>query len=97
MDVAMKMLKLLQQKLVVYDVILEGLFFYSGFAFFYHLARKQKMVATSTMINYINRDEQLHVDLFVKIYKELLEEYPEYQTAEWEQEVQAIFREALYL
>ena len=82
---------------VVYDVILEGLFFYSGFAFFYHLARKQKMVATSTMINYINRDEQLHVDLFVKIYKELLEEYPEYQTAEWEQEVQAIFREAAEL
>ncbi len=27
---------------IVYDVILEGLFFYSGFAFFYHLARNQK-------------------------------------------------------
>lgn len=40
---------------IVYDVILEGLFFYSGFAFFYHLARHQKMVASSTMINYINR------------------------------------------
>jgi ribonucleoside-diphosphate reductase beta chain len=42
-------------KSIVYDVILEGLFFYSGFAFFYNLARNQKMVATSTMINYINR------------------------------------------
>lgn len=40
---------------IVNDVILEGLFFYSGFAFFYNLARNQKMVATSTMINYINR------------------------------------------
>ena len=28
---------------IVYDVILEGLFFYSGFAFFYNLARNQKM------------------------------------------------------
>ncbi|MEK4629369.1 MAG: ribonucleotide-diphosphate reductase subunit beta [Solibacillus sp.] len=82
---------------IVYDVILEGLFFYSGFAFFYHLARKQKMVATSTMINYINRDEQLHVDLFVKIYKEILEEYPEYNSPKWEQEVQAIFKEAAEL
>lgn len=82
---------------IIYDVILEGLFFYSGFAYFYHLARKQKMVATSTMINYINRDEQLHVDLFVKIYKELLEEYPQYQTAEWESEVQSIFKEATAL
>lgn len=82
---------------IVYDVILEGLFFYSGFSFFYHLARNQKMVATSTMINYINRDEQLHVDLFVKIYKELLEEYPEYDTPERARKVEAIFREAAEL
>lgn len=82
---------------IVHDVILEGLFFYSGFAFFYHLARHQKMVATSTMINYINRDEQLHVDLFVKIYQELLEEYPEYNTPERGEEVEAIFREAAQL
>ena len=67
---------------IVYDVILEGLFFYSGFAFFYNLARNQKMVATSTMINYINRDEQLHVGLFEKIFKEVLHENPEYDTAE---------------
>lgn len=82
---------------IVYDVVLEGLFFYSGFAFFYHLARQQKMVASSTMINYINRDEQLHVDLFVKIYKELLEEYPILNTEERAVEVQAIFREAAKL
>ncbi|MCV9887226.1 ribonucleotide-diphosphate reductase subunit beta [Metabacillus halosaccharovorans] len=69
-------------KSIVYDVILEGLFFYSGFAFFYNLARNQKMVATSTMINYINRDEQIHVDLFVQIFKEVLKQYPEYDTKE---------------
>lgn len=82
---------------IVYDVILEGLFFYSGFSFFYHLARNQKMVATSTMINYINRDEQLHVDLFVKIYKEMLEQYPEYDTPERAAKVQRIFKEAAEL
>ena len=42
-------------KSIIFDVILEGLFFYSGFAFFYNLARNKKMVSTSTMINYINR------------------------------------------
>ncbi|WP_046174469.1 ribonucleotide-diphosphate reductase subunit beta [Domibacillus indicus] len=82
---------------IVYDVILEGLFFYSGFAFFYHLARHQKMVASSTMINYINRDEQLHVDLFVKIYQELLNEYPELNTPDRAEKVQAIFKEAAEL
>ncbi len=82
---------------IVYDVVLEGLFFYSGFAFFYHLARHQKMVGTSTMINYINRDEQIHVDLFVKIYLELLEEYPELNTLERKRDVEKIFKEAAEL
>jgi len=84
-------------KSIVYDVILEGLFFYSGFAFFYNLARNQKMVATSTMINYINRDEQLHVGLFEKIFKEVLNENPEQRTAELEEFVTSTFRQAAQL
>lgn len=84
-------------KSIVYDIVLEGLFFYSGFAFFYHLARNQKMVATSTMINYINRDEQIHVDLFVKIFKEVLEQYPEYHNEDLSQFVEDTFKEAARL
>ncbi|KUP06444.1 ribonucleotide-diphosphate reductase subunit beta [Bacillus coahuilensis m2-6] len=84
-------------KSCVYDVILEGLFFYSGFAFFYHLARQQKMLSSSTMINYINRDEQLHVDLFVKLFKEVLEEYPEYNTEELSRFVSKTFIKATEL
>lgn len=84
-------------KSILYDVILEGLFFYSGFAFFYNLARNQKMVATSTMINYINRDEHLHVDLFVKIFKEVLQEYPEYDTDEFSHYVEDTFNKAVEL
>ena len=82
---------------IVYDVILEGLFFYSGFAFFYNLARNQKMVGTSTMINYINRDEQLHVGLFEKIFKEILIEYPEYDSPELKEFGRATFRKAAEL
>ncbi|WP_223700857.1 ribonucleotide-diphosphate reductase subunit beta [Sutcliffiella deserti] len=82
---------------IVYDVILEGLFFYSGFAFFYHLARNQKMVGSSTMINYINRDEQIHVDLFVKIFKETLVEYPEYDNTELKSFVENTFVQAAEL
>ncbi|MRX54668.1 ribonucleotide-diphosphate reductase subunit beta [Bacillus idriensis] len=84
-------------KSIVYDVILEGLFFYSGFAFFYNLARNQKMVATSTMINYINRDEQIHVDLFVKIYRQVLAENPEQDTPELRQFAIETFRKAAEL
>ncbi|RXJ02555.1 ribonucleotide-diphosphate reductase subunit beta [Anaerobacillus alkaliphilus] len=82
---------------IVYDVILEGLNFYSGFSFFYNLARNQKMVSTSTMINYINRDEQLHVYLFSNIFKELRKEYPELNSEANDQFVQATFRRAAEL
>lgn len=84
-------------KSIIYDVILEGLFFYSGFAFFYNLARNQKMVGTSTMINYINRDEQIHVDLFVKIFKQVLVENPEQDTPELKAFAIETFRKAAEL
>lgn len=82
---------------IVYDVILEGLFFYSGFAFFYNLARNQKMLGTSTMINYINRDEQLHVGLFEKIFKEILKENPQYDTIQLKEFGTATFLKAAEL
>ena len=82
---------------IIYDVILEGLFFYSGFAFFYNLARNQKMVSTSTMINYINRDEQIHVGLFEKIYKELLNEHPSINNEAHQQFVVNTFRKGAEL
>ncbi|UOQ44428.1 ribonucleotide-diphosphate reductase subunit beta [Halobacillus salinarum] len=84
-------------KSIVYDVVLEGLFFYAGFAFFYNLARNQKMVSTSTMINYINRDEQIHVNLFARIFKETLEENPEVDKHAYLSFVTETFKEATEL
>lgn len=84
-------------KSIVFDILLEGLFFYASFAFFYDLARQGKMTASSQMINYINRDEQTHVDLFAKIFKEVLNEYPELNTKELEQFVYDTFAKAVEL
>lgn len=58
------------------SMILEGINFYSAFAYFYNLARNQKLVATSTMINYINRDEQLHTKVAADIFNFLMEDQP---------------------
>ncbi|SDM57078.1 ribonucleoside-diphosphate reductase beta chain [Fictibacillus solisalsi] len=82
---------------IVYDVVLEGLNFYTGFAFFYNLARNQKMMSTSTMINYINRDEQLHVRLFCQIFKELLKEIPELDNEETKRFVRETFKKGAEL
>lgn len=43
------------------------------------------------------KDEQLHVDLFVKIYREILAENPELDTDELRDEAIAIFRKAAEL
>ncbi|WP_181350249.1 ribonucleotide-diphosphate reductase subunit beta [Thalassobacillus sp. CUG 92003] len=82
---------------IVYDVVLEGLFFYAGFAFFYNLARNGKMVSTSTMINYINRDEQIHVSLFARIFNETLNENPEIDRARFHRFVEETFEKAAEL
>ena len=44
--------------------ILEGIYFYSGFAFFYTLARSGKMLGSAQMIRFIQRDEVTHLLLF---------------------------------
>ncbi len=44
-------------KAVIGNYILESLYFYSGFAFFYTLGRQGKMTNTVQQIKYINRDE----------------------------------------
>ena len=67
-------------KILVYSTLLEGLFFYSGFAFFYNLARQHKMVGTSTMISYINRDELEHGRYISELIRSTLAENPEYNT-----------------
>jgi len=65
---------------IVADMVLEGIFFYAGFAFFYNLARDQKMLATSQMISYIQRDEAQHAYFFGELYKQLLKDFPELDT-----------------
>lgn len=67
---------------LVADLILEGIFFYSTFAFFYNLARDQKMMGTCQMISYIQRDENQHCYFFAEVFKQLLADYPELDTKE---------------
>ncbi|WP_300410746.1 ribonucleotide-diphosphate reductase subunit beta [Lagierella sp.] len=64
------------------NFILEGIYFYSGFMFFYSLGRIGKMPGTVQEIRYINRDENSHLWLFRNIIQELRKEEPEVFTEE---------------
>ena len=62
---------------IIWNFLLESIYFYNGFAFFDTLADQWKMVATDRMINYIRRDELTHVTIFANIIKEIEKEFPE--------------------
>lgn len=69
--------KLSLVKTCIANFILEGIYFYSGFMFFYNLSRNGKMSGSAQEIRYINRDENTHLWLFRNILQELKKEEPE--------------------
>ena len=69
-------------KTIMANFILEGIYFYSGFMFFYNLERNGKMPGSAQEIRYINRDENTHLWLFRNLIKELQKEEEEIFTKE---------------
>lgn len=65
---------------LIANYILEGIYFYSGFMFFYNLGRMGKMPGSVQEIRYINRDENTHLWLFRSVILELKKEEPQYFT-----------------
>ncbi len=70
------------------NLILEGIFFFSAFLIFYNFGRQNKMPGSKEMIQFINRDEDLHVALFVNIINTIKVEQPEL----WTKELQDLIR-----
>lgn len=69
-------------RVLIANYILEGIYFYSGFMFFYNLDRNGKMQGSAQIIRYINRDENTHLWLFRSILMELQKEDPQLFTEE---------------
>jgi len=77
--------------------ILEGIYFYSGFAYIYTLARSGKMLGSAQMIRFIQRDEVTHLVLFQNLINTLRKERPDLFTEQLKTEVIAMFEEAVKL
>ena len=75
------------------NYILEGVYFYSGFMFFYNLGRNGKMPGSVQEIRYINRDENTHLWLFRNIIHELQKEEPWLFTSETIDELRMMIKE----
>ncbi len=77
------------------DYLLEGIYFYSGFAFFYALGRQDKMGGTVSLIRLIQRDENTHLALFTHILRTLAEENPDWFDAEMRAELTSMLKTAV--
>ena len=67
------------------NVILEGIYFYSAFLNFYVLKRNNKMPGSAERIQFINRDEDMHLKVFIKVVQEIKNEQPELWTPEFQE------------
>ena len=82
-------------KVLIANYILEGIYFYSGFMFFYNLSRNGKMPGSAQEIRYINRDENTHLWLFKNIILELQKEVPDMFTPDKVKVYQDMMREGV--
>ncbi|SNZ17275.1 ribonucleoside-diphosphate reductase beta chain [Natronoarchaeum philippinense] len=77
----------LLRDLVGFYVIMEGIFFYAGFAMMLGLKRQNKMVGVGEQFEYIMRDESLHVGFGVDLIEQIRAEQPDVWTDEFEAEL----------
>ena len=77
--------------------ILEGIYFYSGFAYIYTLARSGKMLGSAQMIRFIQRDEVTHLVLFKNLINTLRRDKPYLFTEQLKAEVIEMFKKAVEL
>lgn len=76
-------------KVLIANYVLESIYFYVGFMFFYNLSNKNLMMGCADEIRYINTDELTHVEFFRNIILEIKKEYPDFFN---EQDVHDLFR-----
>lgn len=83
--------------LVGYYVIMEGIFFYAGFAMMLSMRRKNKMVGIGEQFQYILRDESIHLAFGVDLINTIVQENPEIWTDEFKQSLVDTIKKAVEL
>jgi ribonucleoside-diphosphate reductase beta chain len=83
--------------LVGYYVIMEGIFFYAGFAMMLALKRQNKMVGIGEQFEYIMRDESLHLAFGCDLIATIRQEHPDAWTPAFCDDLQRLIARAVEL
>jgi ribonucleoside-diphosphate reductase beta chain len=83
--------------LVGFYVIMEGIFFYAGFAMMLALKRQNKMVGVGEQFEFIMRDESLHLAFGCDLINTIKAENPDMWTPEFQREIEGLIERAVEL
>jgi ribonucleoside-diphosphate reductase beta chain len=81
--------------LVGFYVIMEGIYFYAGFAMMLGLKRQNKMVGIGEQFEYIMRDESVHLAFGCDLINMIKKENPEIWTSEFQKELIGLIKKSV--
>lgn len=85
------------ENLIGYYVIMEGIFFYSGFVMILSFHRQNKMTGIGEQFQYILRDETIHLNFGIDLINGIKAENPEIWTPEFQTHITNLIQEAVEL
>lgn len=85
------------ENLIGYYIIMEGIFFYSGFVMMLSFLRQNRMTGIGEQFQYILRDETIHLNFGIDLINGIKQENPDVWTAEFQRHIVDLIKEAVEL
>lgn len=85
------------RNLVAYNIVMEGIWFYSGFMVALSFRQRRQLRNFGSMIDWVLRDESLHLKFGLNLILTILEENPEIVTPEFSAEIKDIIIQGVEL
>lgn len=83
------------ENLIGYYIIMEGIFFYSGFVMILSFLRQNKMTGIGEQYQYILRDETIHLNFGIDLINGIKEENPELWTPQFQKQAIQLIQQAV--
>jgi ribonucleoside-diphosphate reductase beta chain len=87
----------LLKSIIVFACLMEGLFFYVGFAQILSMGRQNKMTGAAEQYQYILRDESMHCNSGIDLINQIKLENPHLWTPTFKDDIKALFLKAVEL
>lgn len=85
------------RNLVAYNIVLEGIWFYSGFMVGMSFRQRNLLRNVGSLLDWITKDENLHLTFGINLLLTIMDENPDLQTQEFADEIRDLILQAVEL